>query len=467
MDPVIALVGRPNVGKSTLFNQLTRSRDALVADHPGLTRDRQYGVGKVGERPYIVVDTGGLGDDPEGVEAGMRAQALAAIEEADAILFMVDGRTGATAADEELAAHLRRQGKPVWLVVNKTDGVDHRLATADFHALGLGEPLPIAAAHGRGVAGLMDRVLDELPEDFTSAHDELQVEEAEGATRIAIVGRPNVGKSTLVNRLLGEERVLVYDMPGTTRDSVFIPFERDDRPYTLIDTAGMRRRARVRETVEKFSVIQTLKAIEAAHVVILVIDAREGITDQDTHLIGHVLKSGRALVLAVNKWDGLNADKRQAVKTGLDRKLAFLNFARRHFISALHGSGVGLLFGAVDKALEAARRDLPTPILNEILSDAVAAHAPPLAQGRRIKLRYVHQGGKNPPVIVIHGNQVQKLPGAYKRYLENAFRDELDLYGTPVRLEFRSGENPYEGRKNKLTPRQQKRRKRLMRMVKR
>ncbi|ABI55950.1 ribosome biogenesis GTPase Der [Alkalilimnicola ehrlichii MLHE-1] len=467
MDPVIALVGRPNVGKSTLFNQLTRSRDALVADHPGLTRDRQYGVGKVGERPYIVVDTGGLGDDPEGVEQGMHQQALAAIEEADAILFLVDGRSGPTAADEELAAHLRRQGKPVWLVVNKTDGVDHRLATAEFHALGLGEPLPIAAAHGRGIAGLMDHVLAGLPEGFTSAHAALQVEEAEGATRIAIVGRPNVGKSTLVNRLLGEERVLVYDMPGTTRDSVFIPLERDGRPYTLIDTAGMRRRARVHETVEKFSVIQTLKAMEAAHVVILVIDAREGVTDQDTHLIGHVLESGRALVLAINKWDGLTAEQREAVKAGLERKLTFLNFARRHFISALHGSGVGLLFGAVDKALEAARRDLPTPILNEILADAVAAHAPPLVQGRRIKLRYAHQGGKNPPVIVIHGNQVKKLPGAYKRYLEHVFRDELDLYGTPVRLEFRSGENPYEGRRNKLTPRQQRRRKRLMRMVKR
>ncbi len=463
MEPVIALVGRPNVGKSTLFNYLTRSRDALVANFPGLTRDRQYGRGKVGERPYIVVDTGGLGEVTDGVEAGMQEQALKAVGEADAILFLVDAQAGVSAADENLADILRRTGKSVFLVVNKVDGMDRNLATADFHTLGLGQPQPIAAVHGRGVERLINEVLAALPEVGERVPP---VAEEEGRLRVAVIGRPNVGKSTLVNRILGEERVLVYDMPGTTRDSIFIPFERDGVEYTLIDTAGVRRRAKVNLAVEKFSVVKTLQAIEAAHVVVAVVDGSEGITDQDAHLIGHVIEAGRAMVLAVNKWDGLEPSQREHVRRQLDVKLGFLDFARVHFISALHGSGVGLLFDSVRKAYAAAMRDLPTPALNKVLTDAVTAHQPPLVNGRRIKLRYAHQGGQNPPIIVIHGNQVDKVPAAYRRYLTNAFRREFDLAGTPVRIEFKGGENPYEGKRNTLSPRQLARRKRLMRFVK-
>jgi len=471
MDPVIALVGRPNVGKSTLFNQLTRTRDALVADFPGLTRDRQYGRGRVGRRPYVVIDTGGLGEPDDGVYHGMQGQALRALDEADLVLFLTDARTGVTPGDEVLVAELRRRGKPVQLVVNKIDGLDADVAGADFHSLGLGEPIPIAAAHGRGVRRLMDHVLDTLlpAEEDTLDEAELPPEEAEaeGAIRVAVVGRPNVGKSTLVNRLLGEERVLVYDMPGTTRDSIFIPFERDGQAYTLIDTAGVRRRRRVREAVEKFSVVKTLQAVEAAHVVIMVVDAQEHVSEQDAHLIGHVLEAGRGLVLAVNKWDGLTPDQRTDVRRSLDVKLGFLDFARPHFISALHGSGVGLLLDAVREVHAAAGRQLETPRLNEILADAVANHQPPLVRGRRIKLRYAHQGGRNPPTIVIHGNQTASLPKPYRRYLTNVFRRELNLWGTPIALEFRTGENPYAGRRNRLTPRQQAKRKRMMRHVRR
>lgn len=463
MEPVIVLVGRPNVGKSTLFNYLTRSRDALVADFPGLTRDRQYGRGKVGSRPYIVVDTGGLGDDPKGVAAGMQTQAMRALDEADAILFMVDARAGVTAADQELAAELRRRGKPLYLVVNKVDGLNRAMAVAEFHQLGLGEPHPIAAVHGTHVEGFIEQVLADLP----PAEGEQAPAEEDAGIKVAVVGRPNVGKSTLVNRVLGEERVLVYDMPGTTRDSIYIPFERDGRRYTLIDTAGVRRRARVHETVEKFSVIKTLQAIDAANVVVMVVDAQDAVTDQDASLAGHVVESGRALVLAVNKWDGLTPAQKDTVRRQLDIKLGFLDFARTHFISALHGSGVGLLFDDIHKAYDAATRKLPTPLLNEILGDAVAAHEPPLVKGRRIKLRYAHQGGQNPPLIVIHGNQTDKVPAAYRRYLINVFRRELNLQGTPVRIEFKTGHNPYEGRVNKLTPRQVARRRRLMRFVKR
>lgn len=468
MDPVIALVGRPNVGKSTLFNQLTRTRDALVADFPGLTRDRQYGRGRVGRRPYVVIDTGGLGEPDDGVYHGMQSQALRALDEADLVLFLTDARTGVTPGDEGLVSELRRRGKPVQLVVNKIDGLDADVAGADFHSLGLGEPLLIAAAHGRGVRRLMDHVLDTLlPAAEEDEAGTPPVEEAEDAIRVAVVGRPNVGKSTLINRLLGEERVLVYDLPGTTRDSIFIPFERDGQPYTLIDTAGVRRRRRVREAVEKFSVVKTLQAVEAAHVVIMVVDARENVSEQDAHLIGHVLEAGRGLVLAVNKWDGLTPDERDDVRRGLDVKLGFLDFARPHFISALHGSGVGLLLDAVREVHAAAGRDLETPRLNEILADAVANHQPPLVRGRRIKLRYAHQGGRNPPTIVIHGNQTAALPDTYRRYLTNRFRRELNLWGTPIALEFRTGQNPFAGRRNRLTSRQQARRKRMLRHVKR
>lgn len=467
MDPVIALVGRPNVGKSTLFNQLTRTRDALVADFPGLTRDRQYGRGRVGPRPYVVIDTGGLGEPDDGVYHGMQSQALRALEEADLILFLADARSGVTPGDQALVDELRRRGRPVQLVVNKIDGLDPDVAGADFHSLGLGDPIAIAAAHGRGVRQLMDHVLETLLPEGPGAAAAAPVEEADGAIRVAVVGRPNVGKSTLVNRLLGEERVLVYDLPGTTRDSIFIPFERDGQAYTLIDTAGVRRRRRVREAVEKFSVVKTLQAVEAAHVVIMVVDARDNVSEQDAHLIGHVLEAGRGLVLAVNKWDGLTPDERDDVRRGLDVKLGFLDFARPRFISALHGSGVGLLLDAVREVHAAAGRDLETPRLNEILAEAVANHQPPLVRGRRIKLRYAHQGGRNPPVIVIHGNQTAALPDTYRRYLTNRFRRELGLWGTPIALEFRTGENPYAGRRNRLTPRQQARRRRLLRHVKR
>lgn len=462
MLPVIALVGRPNVGKSTLFNSLTRSRAALVADQPGLTRDRQYGIGQIGPRPYLVVDTGGLSSDQDGIDALMAEQAMIAVREADAVLFLVDARAGISGADEAIAAQLRRNARRLYLVVNKTEGMDAARATLDFHGLGF-EPLPIAAAHGHNVAVLLERVLDELPADADVSADTAVANEG---IRVAVLGRPNVGKSTLVNRLLGEQRVLTFDQPGTTRDSIFIPFERDGQAYTLIDTAGVRRRSRVDAGIEKFSVIKTLQAIEAAHVVIMVLDASEGITEQDAHLLGHALEAGRALVLAVNKWDGLAADQRTLVKRELDVKLPFLDFAETHFISALHGSGVGPMFKAVQHAYAAATRKLSTPQLTRALVDAIAAHQPPLVRGRRIKLRYAHQGGSNPPLIVIHGNQTEYVPQDYSRYLAKYFRELFALAGTPVHIAYKSGSNPYEGRKNVLTPRQREKRRRLMRHAK-
>jgi len=461
MIPVIALVGRPNVGKSTLFNCLTRSRDALVADVPGLTRDRKYGDGRVGERPFIVIDTGGLSGEAADLDGLMAQQSWQAVEEADLVFFMVDGREGLTAGDEVLAAALRRKGKPAILVVNKTDGIDIDTAAAEFHALGLGEPVPVAAAHGRGVNSLVKQALEGLPEAPAAEGEQAD----DGRIRVAVAGRPNVGKSTLINRMLGEERVLAYDLPGTTRDSIFIPFDRDDVAYTLIDTAGVRRRARVQEAIEKFSVIKTLQAIDAAHVVILVLDAQQGIGDQDASLAGYILEKGRALVVAVNKWDGLQPYERDQLRMQLQRKLPFLEFATTCYISARHGSGVGELFPEINRAYAAAMRELPTPELTAILERAVQAHQPPLVRGRRIKLRYAHQGGRNPPRIVIHGNQTESLPEGYRRYLANAFREALQLSGTPVRLEFRTGSNPYKGRRNKLTPRQEKRRTRLVRHV--
>ncbi|MCU0766291.1 MAG: ribosome biogenesis GTPase Der [Gammaproteobacteria bacterium] len=462
MLPVVVLVGRPNVGKSTLFNRLTRTRDALVADLPGLTRDRQYGVGRVGPRPYVVVDTGGIVDSADGLEALMERQVQRAIAEADRVLFLVDTKDGRTAADEQIATQLRRTGRPVTLVVNKSEHLDRTTAGADFFALGLGEPVPVSATQGRGVKPLMDAVLADFPPAAEG--------EGDGDGRgvlIAVVGRPNVGKSTLVNRLLGEDRVVVYDEPGTTRDSVHIPFERDGVRYTLIDTAGVRRRARIDEAIEKFSVVKTLQAIEEAHVVLLVVDARQGISEQDASLAGHVVDSGRALVLVVNKWDGLAPDERERVKAEVDRRLYFLGFAERRFVSALHGSGVGGLLAAVDAAHDSAVRDLKTAELSRILEEAVQEHQPPLVHGRRIKLRYAHQGGRNPPLIVIHGNQTEHVPAAYRRFLEQRFRDALHLRGTPVRVEFRTGENPFAGRKNPLTPRQIRKRKRLVSFTRR
>lgn len=452
MLPVIALVGRPNVGKSTLFNKLTRSRDALVADLPGLTRDRKYGEGRMGERDYIVVDTGGISGDETGIDTVMAAQSLQAIDEADIVLFLVDARAGLNPADEMIANHLRRREKKVYLVVNKTDGLDEDVARSDFFAMGLGDPLCIAAAHGRGVRQLIDMTLDEAGVPLPDPDEE--EEEDEDNIKIAIVGRPNVGKSTLVNRMLGEERVVVFDHAGTTRDSIYIPYERDEQHYTLIDTAGVRRRRQVTEAVEKFSVIKTLQAINDANVVIAIIDARDGVTEQDLHMLGFVIDSGRALVVALNKWDGMSPDDRDKVKTQVDRRLEFASFARFHFISAKHGTGVGELYRSVNEAYKFAFKKWSTNALTKLLEDVVADHQPPSVKNRRIKLRYAHQGGSNPPIIVVHGNQTDSLPGSYKRYLENRFLKYLKVRGTPLRFEFRTGDNPFAGKVNRLTPRQ-------------
>ena len=462
MLPVVALVGRPNVGKSTLFNFLTRTRDALVADLPGLTRDRQYGFGRIGPVPYIVVDTGGLSGSKDALDGLMARQTARALDEADVVLFMVDAREGLTAADEQVADMLRRRGRPVTLVVNKAEGQLAAMAGAEFHRLGLGEPAVISSAHGDNVRALMDAVLAPFPADAEGEADA----RADDTVRVAVVGRPNVGKSTLINRMIGEDRLVAYDLPGTTRDAVEVPFERDGTRYILVDTAGVRRRSRVEEAVEKFSIIKTLGAIDAASVVIAVLDARDGVTEQDASLLGLAAERGRALVIAVNKWDGLPPDQRDTVRRQLDLKLPFVEYAPVQFISALHGTGVGDLFGLVDASHAAAHRDLPTPELTRILQDAVTAHQPPLVRGRRIKLRYAHQGGRNPPVIVIHGNQAELLPDAYRRYLANIYRKAFHLRGTPVRIELRSGDNPYAGRRNPLTPRQRRKRERMVRHVK-
>jgi GTP-binding protein len=459
--PVIALVGRPNVGKSTLFNQLTRSRDALVANFPGLTRDRKYGDGRIGQRSFIAIDTGGISGEEEGIDTHMAEQSLAAIRESDIVFLIVDARDGLTAADEALASMLRQNNRPFNLVVNKIDGVNEDVALSDFYALGVEKLYPTTATHGRGVRALIEEALQAFPEE------EPQDPDIGGkGVRVAVVGRPNVGKSTLVNRLLGEDRVIVFDQPGTTRDSVYVDYEREGVQYTLIDTAGVRRRKNVSQVVEKFSIVKTLKAIDDAHVVVLVMDAREGVVDQDLHLLGHAMEAGRGLVVALNKWDGMSPDSRQRVRVELERRLQFIDYVDIHFISALHGTGVGHLYKSVNAAHDSATRQLSTNQLTRLLEDAVFAHPPPMVNGRRIKLRYAHAGGQNPPLIVIHGNQVGKVPVAYQRYLEKTFRRELKLFGTPVRIEFRSGENPYADKRNKLTQRQISRKRRLMKHVK-
>ncbi len=461
MLPVVALIGRPNVGKSTLFNRLTRSRDALVADYPGLTRDRQYGYGKLGPCPYLVIDTGGVAGGETGIDERMVEQSVRALEEADVAIVLVDGREGLTAADEHVASLARRHAKRAWLAVNKAEGLDQDIVSSEFHALGLGQPVAVSAAHGDRITALIDAALQDFVDESEKADEDDEAED-DRQLRIAVVGRPNVGKSTLVNRLLGEERVVVYDQPGTTRDSVAIPFERDGQNYLLIDTAGIRRKARVHEAIEKFSIIKALQAIEQAQVVLAVIDAHEGVTEQDVSLLGLIVERGRALVVVVNKWDGMSVDDRHKVRDDLERRLPFLDFAERINISALHGTAVGDLLPAAGRAVEAALRDMPTTALTSELEAAVTAHPPPLVRGRRIRLRYAHQGGRNPPVIVIHGNQTERLPEAYRRYLVNRFRKAFRLKGTPVRLSFKTSDNPYKGRRNKLTPRQERRRKRLM-----
>ncbi|NQY36986.1 MAG: ribosome biogenesis GTPase Der [Alteromonadaceae bacterium] len=475
MLPVVALVGRPNVGKSTLFNRLTRSRDALVADYPGLTRDRQYGQAEVEEHPFIVIDTGGIQGNEEGIDALMAAQSLMAIEEADAVLFMVDARAGLTSADQGLASYLRKQNKKVFLVANKVDGIDADSAVAEFYSLGIeGSVHQIAAAHGRGVTQLLTLALTphiealsqskavendefdgELSDEELDAQNIAQAPDENDKIKLAIIGKPNVGKSTLTNRILGEDRVVVYDEPGTTRDSVYIPMEHDGREYTLIDTAGIRRRKNVTDVVEKYSVIKTLRAIEDANVCLLIIDAREGITDQDLSLLGFILEAGRSLVLAVNKWDGLDDHVKERIKTELDRRLGFIDFARIHFISALHGTGVGHLYESVEEAFISATKRISTSMVTKVLDMAVYDHQPPMHQGRRIKLKYAHAGGYNPPIIVIHGNLAKKLPSSYKRYLMNYYRKALKIMGTPIRIQFRETSNPFAGKK-KLTFTEQK-----------
>jgi GTP-binding protein len=437
MLPVIAVVGRPNVGKSTLFNVLTGTRDAIVADVPGLTRDRQYGFGRVGPVPYVVIDTGGLLENPSGVEAQMRAQTERAVREADRLIFIADARAGLAPQDRFVANELRRSGKPVTLALNKAEGLDADIVAADFHALGFSAPLVISASHGSGCEELMEHVLAGFEAQPAAESDS-------GAIRIAVIGRPNVGKSTLVNRLLGEERVIASEEPGTTRDSILVPFERDGRAFALIDTAGLRRRARVEDVVERTSVAKALQAIDEAHVVILVLDAHDTVAEQDASVLGLALERGRALIIAVNKWDGIAAEQRETIHRQLALKLDFVPFAPLHFISARHGSGVGELMHSAVRAYEAAMRTLPTRELTRTLEHALSAHQPPLVRGRRIKLRYAHQGGRNPPRIVIHGNQTASVPESYTRYLANVFRKTYDLFATPVFVEYRTDANPYQ-----------------------
>ena len=442
MKPVIALVGRPNVGKSTLFNRLTRSRDALVADLPGLTRDRHYGEGRVGERPFLVIDTGGF--EPvakEGIVHQMALQTKQAVAEADVVVFIVDGRQGLTPHDKTIVDFLRKSGRKVMLVVNKAEGMKYTSVVAEFYELGMGDPYVISAAHGDGVTDLVEECLDAAFAQRPADQEELAP--AERGVKIAIVGRPNVGKSTLVNTLIGEQRVIAFDMPGTTRDSIEVPFERDGKHYTLIDTAGIRRRGKVFEAIEKFSVVKTLQSVSEANVVILLLDAQQDISEQDAHIAGFILESGRALVVAVNKWDGLESSDRDEIKIDLDRKLDFLSFAKTHFISALKATGIGPLMKSVDAAYAAATADLSTPRLTRALIEAVEKQEPKRKGSTRPKMRYAHQGGQNPPIIVIHGNSLEAIAEPYKRYLEKHFRDTFKLVGTPLRIELRTGKNPF------------------------
>ena len=457
MRPVIALVGRPNVGKSTLFNRLTSSRDAIVANIPGLTRDRQYGGGSADGKSFITIDTGGITGYEDGIDFKMAAQSLLAIDEATICLFLVDARDGLTPDDSKIVDYLRKHNKQSYLVVNKIDGLDPDQAMAEFYSLGMAEVFAVTATQGRGVPSMLKSVLkDVLPDN---EEDAAAIEAA--GIKIAIAGRPNVGKSTLVNRMLGEDRVVVFDQPGTTRDSIYIPFVRRGKKYTLIDTAGIRKRGKTTETVEKFSVVKSLQAIQDANVVVLLADAREGIVEQDLHLLGYVVETGRALVIAINKWDGMEEGEKDWIKSEIRRRFTFVDFAKIHFISALHGTAVGDLYKSINTAYDSANKKLPTNRLNQLLQDAVADHAPPMVNGRRIKLRYAHAGGQNPPTIVIHGKQTSKLPGHYSRYLEKTFRKSLKLEGTPVRIELRSDENPFVKGEENLNQKQVARKRRI------
>ena len=440
MKPVIALVGRPNVGKSTLFNRLTKTRDALVADIPGLTRDRHYGHGRLGEKPFLVIDTGGFEPDAKtGIVSEMARQAEQAIAEADVVIFLTDGRAGVTGHDHIIGEMLRKSGRKALLAVNKTEGMATSGIANEFYELGLGEPHPVSSAHGDNVKELLELALEAFPD----AEPEVENNEIEKRPRIAIAGRPNVGKSTLVNALLGEERVIAFDQPGTTRDAIAIDFDYQDKPYTLIDTAGIRRRGKVFETIEKFSVIKTMQAISDANIVVLVLDARQDIADQDAHIAGFILESGRALVVAVNKWDGLDNYVRERIKHDLARKLQFLSFANVHFISALQGQGINGMMKSVSEAYAAATAKLSTPKITRALQDAVSRQQPPRAGMSRPKMRYGHQGGMNPPIIVVHGNSLQSVPDTYRRYLEGYFRETFKLKGTPLRVQFKLGRNPF------------------------
>ena len=463
MLPLVALVGRPNVGKSTLFNALTRSRDALVHDEPGVTRDRHYGVCRLLDgKPFALVDTGGLSGDEDGL-AGLTAQQVrAGVEEADVVLFIVDGRAGPSALDESILAWLRKSAKPIVLVVNKTDGLDEEACLIEFMRFGIGEPLAVSSAHQRGIDDLLDTIVERLPVDLGS---EGMTDDPE-RLRLAIVGRPNVGKSTLVNRLLGEERVIASEVPGTTRDSIAVDMERDGRKYKLIDTAGIRRRGKVEDAIEKFSVIKTLKSIDAAQVIALMIDASEGVTEQDATVLGHVLDSGRAFVIVVNKWDGLTTYQREQTEGMLDRKLSFVQWAEKLHISAKHGSGLRDLFRAIHRAHASATRKFSTAEVTKAIEIACESFPPPAIRGHVSKMRYAHPGGENPPTFIVHGTRLKDLSETYKRYLENFFRKRFKLVGTPVKFEFREGANPYEGKKNTMTEGEKKARRRAVRIAK-
>ncbi|HET6554753.1 MAG TPA: ribosome biogenesis GTPase Der [Dyella sp.] len=462
MLPVVALVGRPNVGKSTLFNALTRSRDALVADMPGVTRDRHYGVCRTGARPFVVVDTGGLSGEEEGLEGLTAQQVRLAIDEASVLVFVVDARDGLLPQDRTILDELRRSGKPIIAAVNKTDGLDLQNAMAEFAVFGIANTLPLAASHNRGTEDLVASALTVLPED---EHEEIEPADPD-SIRVAIVGRPNAGKSTLINRLLGEDRLIVSSVAGTTRDPIKVSLERDGRKYTLIDTAGVRRKARVEEAVEKFSVIKTLQSMAAAQVVVVMVDARENLADQDLTLIGHAVDEGRALVIAVNKWDGMDGYQREQCERALERRLQFVDWAKTVFISALHGSGLRELMKAVVRAHHAGTKELSSSELTKTLEMAYEGYQPPLVRGHAPKLRFAHPGGTNPPTIVIHGSRTKHIAPAYRRYLENFFRKRYKLEGTPVRIAFRDGENPFAGKKNVLTDSQKRKRQRMIREMK-